>query len=808
MKSTFAVLPILIALIIGCQASLNAPAGLRPQPTAATSPRSSPATSAPLARFSGDFSRWLSGDVRDESLGWLGDPDRYRISFRPVAGIKQHWYYRWALPRPLDLAPDDTLVLEVRLRTTVEGPANPLTEIRLCGSYNVLDDAGVRRQQDSVTLFHTAFIHAGWQSLVSRPIRPALDVAGRLVLTGIFAGVLNPNREQRLELEIASLVLRRATAAEVAAASQPPEILRGRTVRSFPLENDFRFGAWGNLWAGDDPWHAYLDAVPRRERELCNLENALEAGLDTLWTPGIHHPALGTGKRDTIGVDEALRLVRLAAGHGLASIAMTYLSQYYAPTVQLADCARAVRETVARLSTEPGVLAYYAIDEPKPDDRTLATWLWTKDVFAEADPTRPVLGCLNTPACIRAYAGTDHSPLLDIYPLSGGLLATTGGDPLELARCIDLAREHGSTAPWVVPQAFTLSFNAASLGCRPPSPAELRLMTWTSLAHGARGVLWFALHGEGLCHGLDDQGGVVGIFGAGYSPIPGFGAEAVALGQRIPLLGPALLGTRRDPAAEHLLGQSGAVQAVWLGGPIWDALVLCNHDLAAVQTADLAIPEVLRRGRGILRLATGERLGSRIALELAPGDGELLVVADATGLAEAQAGIDRRRANVLLRRLRFRAAEAQANRIAVPAVIRAGGDLAALAEAGRVLEAACTADPVFQPAQAALRRIQSAVTDAGWRMNQRVAATYPRFDASAIAAMRAWNRQLTRCQGVFVLLRNALYAGRAVEIGPLAARGTVFAEEFQAKAAAGTFALVEAEALESLYRDCLELRRP
>lgn len=759
------------------------------------------------------FVRWTGGEVQDESLGWRPSPHRYRIAFRPVAGQQRYWYYRWRFPEALPVAGADALVVEARLRVAVEGPANPLTEFRLCASYDAYADAArqQRRQHDSVTLFHTLFIQEGWQSITSAPVRPARDLDGNYLMTGLFVGVVNPNAGRRVDVEIASLLLRPATPAERAAADAPPALLRGRSPRALPAhEATFRYGAWGNLWSGAQEWHPYLAAVPREALELCNLENALEAGLDTLMTPRIHHPLMGPPSADVHALDDVIRLIRRGHEQGVASIAMTYLTPYYAPNVPLPDCARAIRETVAALKAEPGLIAYYAIDEPKPDTPTLATWLWAQDAFAAADPTRPLLGCLNTRACIRAYARTDRTPLLDLYPLPGALTATSGGNPLELAQGVTLALEQGAQAPWIVPQAFATSFHAAGGGWRTPSPAELRLMAWSALAHGARGILWFALHGEGLCHGLEDQEGVVGIFGAGFSPLPGFGDEAVALGARIPFLGPLLSGTRRNLEAEKLLDPAApaeAVRATWQAGADWDVMVLYNTDVKAAQTWTLRIPPELRRGRGIYRPISGERIerpDGTLTVTLAPGDGDLLLVADAAGAAEAISGVRHRQAGLLARRLRFRAIEARANGIAVPEPADATPE--ALTKAARELEAACAANPRFASAHAALRRIQPALTLAGWRMNLRVAATYPRFSATDITSLRAWNRQLIRCQGVYVLLRNALYAGRAAEVRPFAEAGAVLAEALHARADDGTFARVDGEALERLYRACQTLQ--
>lgn len=144
---------------------------------------------------------------------------------------------------------------------------------------------------------------------------------------------------------------------------------------------------------------------------------------------------------------------------------------------------KATRELVKEVSTQAGdnILAWYTWDEPP-----LGIWYQlVKRLHTAAkqeDPYHPTMVVSNNPGIFKPYA-TDATDILAVDPYPG----FPGGRMAVVPDWIDAAVKAAGSKPVIaVLQAFY------EPGGRMPTPLELRNMTYASILHGAKGVLYFS----------------------------------------------------------------------------------------------------------------------------------------------------------------------------------------------------------------------------------------------------------------------------------------------------------------------------
>lgn len=734
----------------------------------------------------------------------------------PPAPAKPYAFYRIALPEPIVLAPASDLVLEAEVLVLPQKPAEVTTEVQLCASTDAHGDAGGPALHSNGVL-HFATLHplAEPQRLVSKPVsRASLAVTDprvkTIAITGLALRIDRALPGRPLIIEISGLRLRRAHAQDRQAAKLPPAALRGyQPPDQGPLLAAFRYGYWGGLGCGFNPWAAPL--LARDEHALVSLECLLLANADTAYTARVHGRAEPRPSVEEIPVAAARAQIRTLHDFGISSIAMTYLGRYYHRHRSPAQAQALIADTVAELKDSPGLIAYYPIDEPRTDAESLAIWRETMDAFRLADPGRPALNLHDTLDGALTFAAVEPVPCLDIYPFTvgGRMLDPSGGDVLRASRILDeLYKRHGTRSSWVMDAAWGTSFNIIN---RLPSPAEVRLQAWSVLAHGARSLLHFALFGHGLRLDPDAREAIVGTFDLGYRPVGAMGAELVALGEVLPPVATALVGTTWDPDTPLTLAGADAadLRASWNPGP-GHAVVACyNVSLDAARAGRVLLPASLVAGRMVVDLRRDlvlEADQGGFPLRLEPGDGTLLAIGDAAAIARLRQAADARRLAAVAARFRLLALEAEAGGIATaPARALASASaadpassLTRMRAALASLQAALAADPGHARATAGLAALSQQLSEANQAMLRHLSDTRGGEAGADGAAIYPWNRQLLELSAVYVLLRNGLFCGRAAEVAPLSAAATALAREVAGNAATGRFALGDPAPLAAL----------
>ena len=157
-----------------------------------------------------------------------------------------------------------------------------------------------------------------------------------------------------------------------------------------------------------------------------------------------------------------------------------------------------VRNRYSALKNHPALLAWYVIDEARPDRALVEIPL--QKLRREIDPHHPAFAVLSQAENAAPLMGCYDIVALDPYPLSVNSSYPADCDRqdlLDVALWPGIMKEncYGLTPVWQVPQAFSWgwlrNWGKPELD-RFPTYDELRSMSWQSIAGGANGILWYA----------------------------------------------------------------------------------------------------------------------------------------------------------------------------------------------------------------------------------------------------------------------------------------------------------------------------
>jgi hypothetical protein len=168
-----------------------------------------------------------------------------------------------------------------------------------------------------------------------------------------------------------------------------------------------------------------------------------------------------------------------------------------------------VRATVELLRDQPMLLAYYPFDEPDLSEVPLAKARAAYQLFRKLDPHRPVFAVIARPNEYDRWKDTSDILGVDPYPIPHA-------PPVRVAEYMNsavasISRRQGSEdnqrapsgyrAVWGIPQAFDWDFYGEDSGLSKPkhllrpTEAEMRLMTYLEVIHGAKGIIFYCLVG-------------------------------------------------------------------------------------------------------------------------------------------------------------------------------------------------------------------------------------------------------------------------------------------------------------------------
>ena len=565
-----------------------------------------------------------------------------------------------------------------------------------------------------------------WVRLLSKELAPALvdniecygfSPLAKQTFTGLYLRVLGRLKPgDRVRIYIDDLALTPAT--DDIRKRWKEEDRRARKELGYgaspvtPVEKSFRWGVVGSI-TGLARW---IEIPP----EVCATVVARD------WKGDFYDSAATLGSRVILGrtspeaEDRLQRTLDITARHGFrmqASIRPTGYSKHGAfdPNADRSRAEALIRRVITRLRNHPGVLAWYILDEPRPEWPALRDhWVWAKKRIEALDPRHPVTAAINNPRAIRFYSPWSAIMQIDWYPLS----MRSGGDdggvlrhgPLSSGARVRAAWRAGARTVWFIPQTY-----GDYRKRRAPTPAEARAQVYAALAHGATGIFLYQYQSRPVWHVAGGERDIADVVLA--RPLP-MGREVTRLGQVVPIVGPTLVGTRwvKDSGVttrSPILKGFGipALQAQLNRGPDYGVVVAYNLNVDARQAGTVHLPEALLRGRTCLDLharkpVTVDRTGA-FPLELAPGDGRFFALATPDVAKRLCREMDQRLHAKLGRLYALELAEAKAVGVAT----RRAEDLSA--EAARKVRSGVCAEGVarMREARETLRRALAADAD-------------------------------------------------------------------------------------------------
>ena len=141
-----------------------------------------------------------------------------------------------------------------------------------------------------------------------------------------------------------------------------------------------------------------------------------------------------------------------------------------------------LKKIVKKYKDHPALWAWYLADEPQNYGITPENAEDLYQVVKKADPGHPVFIVHSEPKLYASYAGACDIFAIDVYPVPLKPL-TALSDALALA---------GKTVKYKKPVwAVLQAYGNFAAGRRAPTPLELRCMTYMSIAHDVKGILWF-----------------------------------------------------------------------------------------------------------------------------------------------------------------------------------------------------------------------------------------------------------------------------------------------------------------------------
>ncbi len=268
------------------------------------------------------------------------------------------------------------------------------------------------------------------------------------------------------------------------------------------------------------------------------------------------------------------------------SIKDFYFGTRYCPAfiTAEADEEAAVRERVRRYRDHPALMAWYLNDELPASmmDRLEAHQRWVE----EEDPDHPTWVVLYQVGEVRRYVRSFDVIGTDPYPIPARPVSMAGQWTRITREAVDDAR-----ALWMVPQAFNWAVYRDGEDVRPPTPAELRSMTWQCICEGADGLIyysWFDLR-------KDRQ-----------YPFDERWPEVKAVAQEVADLAPVLLSV--EPTPEITVEADEAIH--WtvraLDGETWLLMVSDSPEPTTATVRFAAPPQRVMAGEADVRIDGGE----------------------------------------------------------------------------------------------------------------------------------------------------------------------------------------------------------
>ena len=364
----------------------------------------------------------------------------------------------------------------------------------------------------------------------------------------------------------------------------------------------FPIGAW-SIWFGAGRTQQQIQAKTERAREV--LQQMKTFGINTPFSTNLY---AGDGEP---------RLAMLAKELGMHVISYnTRLRTVYKSKkpVNVSEVQKIVAEDAQRLKACPNLFEYFVWADPPQPHFKPDMWKTMAQACMETDPTRPPQFTYSNAQAARPYWEASSLPSIHhyIHPFRAETPTT---------EAIDTQIKHLKSFSQLAPDASRIAW-IQTFGdgkrYRAPTGAEMRCLASLALAHGAKGLVYYAW-GSTKYDGLVTRDG---------QPTER-AHEAKRLGQVIDKIGPILLRLRLGPDLTKAEGNALATTLVSKGGVQYAFVV--NLDVANQADVNVTVSKTTTGApSGVRDVLDGKEVAANVSAgklsfvaRLEPGEGKL-----------------------------------------------------------------------------------------------------------------------------------------------------------------------------------------
>lgn len=278
-----------------------------------------------------------------------------------------------------------------------------------------------------------------------------------------------------------------------------------------------------------------------------------------------------------------------------------------------------LKNVLAPIKDHPALLRVQLLDEPPGD--AFARYGHVAAAVRKFNPRTPAFCCLTGDSNGDAFLAASRSDVVafDMYPLAPGVKEGDAKPLKDFATYAD--RFAGSAAKHDARSWAVIQCHAITGGLRFPTPAEVRCMTYSSLATGNRGVFWFLYQSEQVGQAMMD-----GLVDRQFKSRP-LWDEVGKLAKELAPLAPTL--AKLKPAAAKLESNADLARA-FNDGDGNTYVIAVNFDTLHAKQITLKLPGDYHGLKRLVHGTSDDATNSRDALSwsatLDPGDGAIFRV--------------------------------------------------------------------------------------------------------------------------------------------------------------------------------------
>ncbi|MBN1901987.1 gliding motility-associated C-terminal domain-containing protein [Candidatus Sumerlaeota bacterium] len=279
------------------------------------------------------------------------------------------------------------------------------------------------------------------------------------------------------------------------------------------------------------------------------------------------------------------------------------------------------KKIIEPLKSHPSLFCYQILDEPSAE--LFPNFHRINRILEDIDPARPSFSCLcREDELHRTSRMGTQMMVFDRYPLRHGMKPGEYDFRNFISLLENLKKRAVDIPYWMVAQTCAMDREG---GLRYPTPEELRLMVYLSLAHNAKGIFYF------LHNSYTQEEKLLGLVDIHLKPHPLY-KEAADIAAELKKLSPLLLTLK---PVENIVSFEGNFDAQTFKNPEGESFIFISN-LDVIKSAEfkgMIKGSSSKRHESLQNFLTGEKVmldkeneGSMFRLGLKLGEGAILRV--------------------------------------------------------------------------------------------------------------------------------------------------------------------------------------